>query len=92
MTGRSTPGGAPWPRHAARGGAPGWWTRVTFASGWGFCDPDPTPKLRADREAAEIAARELHDARQRREQRRRDNAAATAAIRAAMSSARGGVA
>ncbi|RDH13869.1 hypothetical protein DVB88_00180 [Tsukamurella pulmonis] len=92
--------GQPWPTDA------GWWTRVEFASGWGFCDPDPTPELRAIREAAQreadaaetarIAAEldelELRDARLRREQRARDAQASTAAIRAAMSAARGGVA
>ncbi|KXO95202.1 Uncharacterised protein (plasmid) [Tsukamurella tyrosinosolvens] len=98
----------PWPTGA------GWWTRVEFASGWGFCDPDPTPELRAAREAArkaeqdereaaetariaaELDELELKDARARREQRAQDANAATAAIRAAiraaMTAARGGVA
>lgn len=97
--------------HLSRSGHPwatdaGWWTRVEFASGWGFCDPDPTPELRAAREAAqneadeaerasiaaELDALELRDARLRREQRGREAAASTAAIRAAMTAARGGVA
>lgn len=39
----------PWPTDA------GWWTRIEFASGWGYCDPDPTPELRATREAAREA-------------------------------------
>ncbi|MDP0399191.1 hypothetical protein [Tsukamurella strandjordii] len=89
----------PWPTDA------GWWTRIEFASGWGFCDPDPTPELRAIREpdddldeadsarvAAELDELELKDARARREQRAQDANAATAAIRAAMTAARGGVA
>lgn len=99
MNGRPQPAGTAWPPHGSQGGAPGWWTRVQFASGWEYCNPDPIPELRAEREAAEharataeLAEQELRDARQRREQRRRDNEAATAAIRSAMSSARGGVA
>ncbi|KXO90284.1 hypothetical protein AXK56_09255 [Tsukamurella pulmonis] len=102
-TGHASRRAEPWPTS-------GWWARVDFASGWGFCDPDPTPELRAAREAAraeealrvdeatrariadELDEIELRDARLRREQRRHDAEAATAAIRAAMTAARGGVA
>ncbi|MGC4960046.1 hypothetical protein [Gordonia sp. DT101] len=75
-----------------------WWTKVEFASGWGFTDPDPTPELRAEREAAEHERRivelhelELKDQRAQREQRRHDAESATAAKRSAMTAARGGV-
>ncbi|OZC31222.1 hypothetical protein CJJ17_06855 [Gordonia polyisoprenivorans] len=94
----------------AGSGNRGWWARVKFESGWGFTDPDPTPKLRekrareeaAEQDKAEAAERariareldeiELRDARQRVAQRRKEAEQATAAIRAAMSAARGGVA
>ncbi|CAM3966537.1 hypothetical protein TSST111916_16185 [Tsukamurella strandjordii] len=84
-TGHAPRRAEPWPTDA------GWWTRIEFASGWGFCDPDPTPELRATREADQNEL-ELRDARLRREQCARTAAASTAAIRAAMSAARGGVA
>lgn len=94
---RPAPRGEAWPTTR------GWWTKVEFASGWGFTDPDPTTELRAAREAARSAAiareleeLELKDARlrrdQRRDQRRQATEASTAAIRAAMTAARGGVA
>ncbi|MGW0454743.1 hypothetical protein [Gordonia sputi] len=87
--------GEAWPEHAQGR----WWTRVVFESGWQFTDPDPTPELRAEREAnaraliaRELDEIELRDARLRREQRAREAIASTEAIRAAMSAARGGVA
>ncbi|MGV9672309.1 hypothetical protein ACWDPV_17220 [Gordonia sp. NPDC003504] len=95
------------PREFGKGGRDGqawpdqgrWWTRVVFASGWGFCDPDPTPELREQRDAEsrariarELDELEMKDARQRAAQRRAEAVASTDAIRAAMSAARGGVA
>lgn len=86
--------GQAWPDTAGK-----WWALVDFASGWQFTDPDPTPELRAQREAEsrariarELDELELRDARLRREQTAREAAAATVAIRAAMTAARGGVA
>ncbi len=86
--------GEAWPDHTQGR----WWTRVDFASGWQFTDADPTPELRAEREAAqrariarELDELELRDARQRAKQRAREAQQATDAIRAAMTAARGGV-
>ena len=86
--------GTAWPDHTQGR----WWTRVDFTSGWQFTDADPTPELRAEREAEsrariarELDELELRDARQRAKQRRAEAQQATDAIRAAMTAARGGV-
>ncbi|GAA4661652.1 hypothetical protein [Gordonia humi] len=84
----------PWPDDPA-----GWWTLVEFASGWSYTEPDPTPEDYAQQEehmrttiARELDEIEMRDARHRRAQRRQDAQASTAAIRSAMTAARGGVA